>query len=92
VTRESGSGSILDSAGVETPAVLSWIFRNRSRVQIVYGTLAPPPLAGARFEPAQDGAASGVRASGDSPRPARPGELRRLRKGVELRPMPRRVG
>ena len=70
--------------------MLSWIFRNRARVQIVYGMLEPPALAGARFERGRDG--PGRQGSAETPGTARPGELRRRGRQLELRPMPRRVG
>ena len=37
------------SHGVETGAMLSWIFRHRQRLLIIYGSKAAPALAGARF-------------------------------------------
>ena len=72
--------------------MLSWIFRNRARMQIVYGTVEPPPLAGARFGRSHGGDARRPDGLGLPPAPARPGELRRFGRRVEMRPMPRRVG
>jgi len=52
---------------------------------IVYGRVAPGPLAGQRF-------ATGVEAPALPKRaPRRPGELTRTMRGVSLKPMPRRV-
>jgi len=74
--------------------MLAWIFRHRSRLQVVYGTVEPPPLAGARFARASALDQAGAGASAiprDTLGPPRPGELRRKKKTLELRPMPRRV-
>ncbi len=61
------------------------IFRCRERMAVVYGRVAPGPLAGARFvlEP---------RAALPIGRPQRPGELARTTRGVSVRPMTRRAG
>lgn len=67
--------------------MLSWIFRHRGRLQVIYGTVAPPRLAGRRFaEPEGEGAAIS-----ESRTRARPGELRRRGRHVVVRPLPRRV-
>ncbi len=65
--------------------MLNVIFRCRERMALIYGRVAPGPLAGARFaiEPPQ------VLPKG---RARRPGELVRTARSVSVRPMPRRVG
>lgn len=69
--------------------MLSWIFRHRARLQVIYGRVEGPPLAGERFRVAGQAVAA-LPAAG--PDPAAPGELRLRRDGqVEIRPMPRRV-
>jgi len=68
--------------------MLSWIFRNRLRLRVIYGTAEVPCLPGARFA---DGGGGGRTAG---PRPSgrqRPGEVRVLRRHVVVRPMPPRV-
>ena len=69
--------------------MLSWVFRFRARLQVVYGRVESPPLVGARFASRQESLPLPDRAQSG---PARPGELRlRARGQVEIRPMPRRV-
>ena len=68
--------------------MLSWVFRHRARLQVIYGRVAGPKLAGERFSQGQE--PEPLAATG--PEPARPGEIRlRARGQVEIRPMPRRV-
>jgi len=62
--------------------VLSWVFRNRERLMIVYGRVAPPPLVGRRF------AASSAPA-GSPGRDRRPGRIVRRRRWTVLVPMRR---
>lgn len=68
--------------------MLSWIFRNRRRLRTIYGIVATPALAGRRFGE-QTPAALPVEAE-DSSHPS-PGELRRRKQHVLVRPMPRRI-
>jgi hypothetical protein len=70
--------------------VLSWIFLHRARLQVIYGRVAPPPLAGERF--AGDAGPATVASRQRGGRDARPGELWRNGRVIALRPMPRRVG
>lgn len=65
--------------------MLDVIFRCRERMAVIYGRVAPGPLAGERF--------SATESEPALPRgkPRRPGELTRSGRGVALRPMPRRV-
>lgn len=69
--------------------MLSWIFRNRRRLRVIYGTVPGPALAGALFEEQIPPALPAAQV--DSSRPA-PGELRRRKQHVLVRPMPRRMG
>ena len=70
--------------------MLAWIFRHRARLQVVYGRVPPPPLAGARFSEAEPPGLEQLVESGRGP--LEPGRLRlRARGQVEIRPMPRRV-
>jgi hypothetical protein len=61
------------------------VFRCRERMALVYGRVAPGPLAGARF------AVPSPPPALPTGKPRRPGELARSRNGVSVRPMPRRV-
>jgi hypothetical protein len=64
--------------------MLSWIFRHRQRLGVIYGRTRAPALAGPRFSPPR---------ALLSARPAdlRPGELARRGRFVELRPMHKRA-
>lgn len=65
--------------------MLSWIFRNRLRLRVIYGVEQAPQLPGPRF-------ARGRRAPpASAPGRARPGEVRVLSRHVVMRPMPPRV-
>jgi hypothetical protein len=67
--------------------MLSWVFRHRARLQVIYGRVEGPQLAGERFRLIREPAPLA-----GGPEPARPGEVRlRARGQVEIRPMPRRV-
>jgi hypothetical protein len=68
--------------------MLSWVFRHLARLQVIYGRVEGPELAGERFR--ISGQPTPLAAAG--PESARPGEVRlRARGQVEIRPMPRRV-
>jgi hypothetical protein len=67
--------------------MLSWVFRNRARLELIYGVVAPPRLAGERF--ANSGPAA-LPAPRD--RELRPGEFRGRGARLVIRPMARRVG
>jgi hypothetical protein len=70
--------------------MLAWIFRHRTRLQVVYGRVTPPPLAGTRFAQPAPPCLEQLVEGGDGP--LEPGRLRlRARGQVEIRPMPRRV-
>ena len=69
--------------------MLSWVFRNRLRLRVIYGVAEVPPLPGARFS-GRRSPGSGAAAEGRSTR-QRPGEVRVLSRHVVLRPMPPRV-
>ena len=67
--------------------MLSWVFRHRARLQVIYGRVEGPKLAGERFNLSREPA---LLAAG--PEPTQPGAVRlRARGQVEIRPMPRRV-
>ena len=68
--------------------MLSWIFRNRRRLRVIYGTVPAPALVGARFE---EQPAPALEAEALATSRPRPGELRRRKQHVLVRPMPRRV-
>jgi len=68
--------------------MLSWIFRNRRRLRVIYGTVPAPELAGPRFRGSD---AHGIPEAAPEPARPRPGELRRRKHHLLLRPMPRRI-
>lgn len=68
--------------------MLSWIFRHRQRLGVIYGMAPIPALPGARLQAAPTG---GPMAIAEGEDPVRPGALRRRGRVIELRPMPRRV-
>jgi hypothetical protein len=69
--------------------MLSWIFRNRLRLRVIYGTAVLPPLPGTRFaEEHRWGWSAGATTRAGR---QRPGEVRVLSRHVVVRPMPRRV-
>ena len=45
---------MLAGAQADRLGVLSWIFRHKNRLQVVYGAVETPPLAGARFGEVRD--------------------------------------
>jgi hypothetical protein len=63
--------------------VLDLIFRHRARMQVVYGRVEAPSLAGERFSKPQP------RPPG--PLPKRPGQIGTRGKAVVAIPMPKRV-
>lgn len=69
--------------------MLSWIFRHRNRLQVIYGAVAPPPLVGERFaQPPPDNAGRLPKVRKET----RPGAVEAARRGVVvLRPMPPRA-
>ena len=73
------------SHGVETGAMLSWIFRHRQRLLIIYGSEAVPALAGARFagEPQRQEIPVVARV-----REVRPGGIAWSGKQLWVRPLP----
>ena len=66
--------------------MLSWIFRHRRRLRVIYGVVDSPALPGRRFA-----GTSPAGADQEPDRKARPGEVRVLARHVVVRPMPRRV-
>jgi hypothetical protein len=66
--------------------MLSWIFRNRRRLRVIYGVAPAPTLAGPRFGSVE--AATAALEQGGKPRP---GEVRVLSRHVVIRPMPPRI-
>lgn len=64
--------------------MLSWVFRHRDRLMLVYGRVPPPPLAGRRF------AARSESRDGDGPgrRERIPGTVVRRRRWTVIVPMP----
>jgi hypothetical protein len=68
--------------------MLSWIFRNRRRLRVIYGAVPAPALAGPRFREAD---LRELLEEASEPSRPRPGELRRRKHHLVVRPMPRRV-
>jgi hypothetical protein len=66
--------------------MLSWIFRHRRRLRVIYGVGEIPALPGRRF--AAGGPTEGDLARSGRPRP---GEVRVLSRHVVVQPMPPRV-
>ena len=62
-------------------SMLSWVFRHRERLMLVYGHVQPPPLVGARFAPLEEPAAA-------SPSERVPGQIVRRQRWTLLVPMP----
>jgi hypothetical protein len=63
--------------------VLDLIFRHRARMQVVYGRVAAPSLAGERF--------SGPQPTPPGALPKRPGQIGPRGKSTVAIPMPKRV-
>jgi hypothetical protein len=73
------------SRGVETGAMLSWIFRHRQRLLIIYGSGTAPARAGGRFEHRPPPEEIAVAASA---RELRPGGIAWSGRHLWLRPLP----
>jgi len=65
--------------------VLSWIFRYRQRLAVVYGRVAPAPLAGERFRGARGEGFEELRPREE----VRPGRLAWRGRSLIVGPMPR---
>ena len=72
--------------------MLSWVYRNRRRLMVIYGVAEELSLPGLRFAPHPDRRDRGAGEEGAScEEPVEPGRLVRRRRWTVVRPMPPRV-